>query len=45
VKLVGRLLDHEAHFLGMLCTNRKGNQYEVINAKLRKGDLVAGGKN
>jgi hypothetical protein len=43
VKLANRLLDHEIHHLGMLCTNRKGNPYEVINEKLRKGDLVAMG--
>jgi hypothetical protein len=41
VKLVSRLLDHETHHRGTLCTNRKGNPYEVINVKLRKGDLVA----
>jgi hypothetical protein len=32
---------HDTH-LSMLHTGRKGNSYEVINAKLQKGDLVAG---
>jgi hypothetical protein len=41
VELANKDLDHDTHLPSKLHTNRKGNPREVINAKLKKGDLVA----
>jgi hypothetical protein len=41
VGLTNKLVGLDTH-LGVLRTDRKGNSHEVINAKLKKGDMVAG---
>lgn len=41
VKLTKDLLDHKTYVTGTLRANRKGNPAEVVNKKLKKGQLVA----
>jgi hypothetical protein len=36
VELTNKLLDHDIHLLGTLCTNRKGNPCDVISPKLKR---------
>nr|CAH7752331.1 unnamed protein product [Callosobruchus chinensis] len=41
LELANNLLDKKTHLLGTLRSNRRGNPKEVINKKLKRGEVVA----
>jgi len=40
VDLANNLIDKNTHLIGTLRTNRKGNPSEVINTKLKRGEII-----